>query len=405
MEFKHAVEKHARKAESAKGRRDALDCLSAEQGDIQISESDLDTNPYLLNCLSGTIDLRDGSIHAHLPEDYISKLIPIKYDPDAECPVFLRFVYEIMGDNCDAEPNEKAVALVDFLQLLLGAAATGIPEKILIVLYGTGNNGKTTLIEIIRDVLGNGEYAGEVNIESLMAKAKDAGSNNAINSDLADLRGCRFVSSSEVEQGQRLSLSRVKYLTGMGQVKARRLHENWMTFRPTHKIFLDANHKPVISDPTDAIWNRVKCVPFGVEIPPEKRDKDLPHKLRAEMSGILNWIVKGAIRYLRDGLGSLPIDVDEATEAYRQQSDPIGDFFEERCVVEQNNERCWIYITQLYSTYSSWAESSGLRYTLPKPDFNERVAAKGFHIIRPGDGSKSEARPRAWAGIRLRETT
>src|SRR6185436_20871694 len=118
---------------------------------------------------------------------------------------------------------------------------------------------------------------------------KEAISNNAVNTDVADLQGRRFVSSSETEQGQRLSLSRVKYLTSLAQIKARKLRENMITFRPTYKLFLDCNHKPVITDPNDAIWNRVKCIPFKTQIPQEEIDTSLPVKLRTELAGILRW--------------------------------------------------------------------------------------------------------------------
>jgi putative DNA primase/helicase len=192
-----------------------------------------------------------------------------------------------MGSHPDASESENARAeqLVSYLQKALGCAATGKPEKLLFILHGEGNNGKTTLLEVIRDALGDREYAGQVQVDSLMIRPKEALSSNAVNTDLADLEGCRFVSSSEVEQGQRLSLSRVKYLTGVGQIKARRLRENMITFQPTYKLFLDCNHRPVITDPNDAIWNRMKCIPFKVQIPEKEIDKDLLAKLRPQLPG------------------------------------------------------------------------------------------------------------------------
>src|SRR5262249_45584038 len=152
----------------------------------------------------------------------------------------------------------------------------------------------------------------------------------------------------------RLSLSRVKYLTGMGQIKARRLHENWVTFKPTHKIFLDANHKPVISDPHDAIWNRVKCIPFKVEIPPEKIDKNLPAKLRAELPGILRFIVEGSVTYLREGLGDPPEAIREATESYQKESDQLSEFIEETCIVQLDDKDCWVPVSKLFPSYTAW---------------------------------------------------
>lgn len=219
----------------------------------QVNANDFERDPWALNSENGTVDLRTGTLRPHRPEALLSRLIRICYDPHAECPQFMAFLYRIMGSHTDASEveNDRAEQLVSYLQKVFGCAATGKPEKRLFVLYGEGNNGKTTLLEVIRDALGGKEYAGQVQVDSLMIRPKEAMSSNAVNTDLADLQGCRFVSSSEVEQTQRLSLSRVKYLTGLGQIKARRLRENMITFQPTYKLFLDCNHRPVITDPND----------------------------------------------------------------------------------------------------------------------------------------------------------
>jgi putative DNA primase/helicase len=377
----------------------------------QASVSDFDQDPWSLNAKNGTVDLRSGRLRPHRPEDLLSKMIPLEYDENAECPQFMTFLFRIMGSHPDASEGEniKANQMVSYLQKVFGCAATGNPEKLLFVLYGEGNNGKTTLLEVIREALGDKEYAGQVQVDSLMIRPKEAMSNNAVNTDLADLQGCRFVSSSEVEQGQRLSLSRVKYLTGLGQIKARRLRENMITFRPTYKLFLDCNHKPVITDPNDAIWNRVKCVPFNIQIPEAEIDKNLPAKLRTELQGILRWIVEGAILYHREGLGDSP-DVIAATEQYRQESDRLKEFFEDRCIVAVDGdanfwkkEKFWVPGTALYAAYSSWAEASGDKHPVSKGIFDERLQKLGRkqERARP-DGGREAKQTRVWLGIRFR---
>jgi putative DNA primase/helicase len=377
----------------------------------QISASDFDQDPWTLNVENGAVDLRTGALRPHKPEDLLSKLIRLRYDRQAGCPQFMTFLYRIMGGHPAASGigNVNAEQLVAYLQRVFGCAATGVPEKLLFVLYGEGNNGKTTLLEIIRDALGDKEYAGQVQVDSLMIRPKEALSNNAVNTDLADLQGCRFVSSSEVEQGQRLSLSRVKYLTGLGKIKARRLRENMITFRPTYKLFLDCNHRPVITDPNDAIWNRVKCIPFKIQIPEAEIDKDLPAKLRTELPGILRWLVEGAVLYCREGLGDPP-DVTAATEQYRQESDRLKDFFEDRCMVASGSdvhtwkkERCWAPVADLYSVYSAWAEASGDKRPLSKGVFDERLQKLGRRQDRVRPDSKRESKQiRVWLGIRLK---
>jgi len=377
----------------------------------QVNANDFDRDPWTLNTENGMVDLRTGALRPHRPEELLSRLIRIRYDPHAECPQFMAFLYRIMGSHSDASQgeNDRAEQLVSYLQKVFGCAATGKPEKLLFVLYGEGNNGKTTLLEVIRDALGDKEYAGQVQVDSLMVRPKEAVSNNAVNTDLADLQGCRFVSSSEVEQGQRLSLSPVKYLTGLGQIKARRLRENMITFQPTYKLFLDCNHRPVITGPNDAIWNRVKCIPFNIQIPDAEIDKDLPPKLRTELPGILRWIVEGAVLYHRDGLGDPP-DVTAATEQYRHESDRLKQFFEDRCVLalagdgtSWRKDGCWVPVSDLYAAYASWAEATGNKYPLSKDSFDERLLKLGKKRdrVRPNSGRDAK-QVRVWLGIRFR---
>jgi P4 family phage/plasmid primase-like protien len=377
----------------------------------RVSANDFDRDAWVLNTENGTVDLRTGALRPHRSEDLLSKMIPLRYDPEAECPQFMGFLYRIMGSHPDASEGEnvRAEQLASYLQRVFGCAATGKPEKLLFVLYGEGNNGKTTLLEVIRDALGDKEYAGQVQVDSLMIRPKEAISNNAVNTDLADLQGCRFVSSSEVEQGQRLSLSRVKYLTGLGQIKARRLRENMITFQPTYKLFLDCNHRPVITDPNDAIWNRVKCIPFKIQIPESEIDKDLPTKLRRELPGILRWIVRGAARYHRKGIGDPP-DVMAATEEYRRESDRLKEFFEDRCVLARigdaaswKEEGFWVPISELYSAYAAWAEAAGNKYRLSKESFDERLQKLGRKRDRVRlRGVHDTKQIRVWLGIRFR---
>jgi P4 family phage/plasmid primase-like protien len=408
-EYKQAVEKFARKSESARGRKDALECLAAEQGRLPISELELDPDPWKLNLANGTIDLRTGEMLPHSSDDLISKMVPIEYDPRAECPRFLQFLEEVMGISPEPGPEQRdqAKEKIRYLQKVFGCAATAKPEKVIFVLYGVGDNGKTTLVEITRAALGDKEYAGEISIGSLMARPKEAASSNAINSDLADLRGCRFVSSSEVEEGQRLSLSRVKYLTGMGQIKARRLGQDWITFKPTHKLFLDCNHKPVITDPNDAIWNRVKCIPFTITI--KKIDTELPERLRGELPGILRWIVEGAVRYHREGLGGPPAEVQTATESYRQESDQLKAFLDDRCILADGLDigawkkaGHWVPVANFYGAYAAWAEAVGEKHPLAKTAFDDRLRRMGRKEdrLRP-EGGRESKQVRVWLGIRF----
>jgi len=153
----------------------------------------------------------------------------------------------------------------------------------------------------------------------------------------------------------------------------------------------------------------VKCIPFRIQIPDAEIDKNLPAKLRTELPGILRWIVEGAVLYHREGLGDAP-DVAVATEQYRQESDKLKEFFEDRCVLARTGDgtswkkdECWVPVSELYAAYSSWAETTGTKYSLSKDSFDERLQKLGRKRdrVRP-DGGRSTKQTRVWLGIRFR---
>ena len=194
------------------------------------------------------------------------------------------------------------------MQRLAGYALTGdTSEHVLPFLYGTGANGKTTLINALMQTLG--DYAQLAAPDLLLAKR------GAHPTELADLFGMRFVASASVEDGRRLAESLAKQLTGGDRVKARRMREDFWEFEPTHKIFLAANHKPIVRGTDHGIWRRVKLVPFTVTVPAEEQDKRLAEKLTAEAAGILAWAVRGCLDWQSDGLGE-PEEVKAATKEY-----------------------------------------------------------------------------------------
>jgi putative DNA primase/helicase len=184
-------------------------------------------------------------------------------------------------------------ALIEFLQKAIGYSLTGrVNEKALFFLHGTGDNGKTTLIEAVRKIMG--EYAGTVDIDALMKKSGVPEKERAI----ADLLGKRFVTSSEAAEGEALHEARIKNLTGMGRLSGRRIYGSAFEFDPQFKLFIDANHKPHISGTEGAIWSRFKLIPFNVSIPKAEQDKHLLEKLAAEAPGILAWAVQGCLTLL-----------------------------------------------------------------------------------------------------------
>jgi putative DNA primase/helicase len=391
-EARETAERHARKSESAAAINAMLVCAEYEKG-VPISASELDKDPFLLNFLNGTLDLRTGRLREHRQMDLITKVVHFNYRPGAACPRFMRFVHRIMGDGPEGSDPDRARAdrMVSYLQKAFGYALTAdVSEKAVFCFFGAGNNGKTTLLETVRFVLS--EYSSQVLIDSLMTH--HSRESNASLADLADLRGARFVTTSEAEEGQRLAVGKLKYLTaGMGEIKTCRKYENPIKFMATHKLFLDANHKPVIRGTDKAVWNRLKPVPFTETIPAEEIDKTLLDKLKAEAEGVLAWMVKGYQRYRKEGLGDPP-EVSEASVAWQAESDRFPAFLEEKCLLSPD---VWLPVALLWPTYQTWCEENRERYVMPKTSFDERLEQLGCV-----QGKRNDGTTRVWVGIRFR---
>jgi putative DNA primase/helicase len=258
----------------------------------------------------------------------------------------------------------------------------------LFFLHGSGANGKTTFLEIIRAI--TGDYAAVADFTTFLEKRGDGPRN-----DVARLFGARVVTSSEVGEGKRLNESLVKALTGGEMISARFLYADLFEFMPTFKVFLAANHKPVIRGTDDGIWRRVRLVPFTVQIPAEEQDKELLAKLRGELPGILRWALAGCILWQRHGLG-IPDEVRAATEAYRSESDTMGAFLEEYCELGTGFEFSEP-ASALYAAYAQWAREGG-EYQLSQTAFGRRLEERGIVAVKKGTGGSRKV----WRdGVRL----
>jgi putative DNA primase/helicase len=352
------------KSESAPRLNAMLDLARSEPG-IPILPEDLDRDPWLFNCLNGTLELRTGQLREHRREDYLTKLAPVEYHPDAQCPRWLTFLDRIMAGN---------QALVDYLQRAVGSSLTGdVGEQALFFLHGSGANGKSTFLSTVRGLMG--EYAIQAVSELLMAKHTEAHP-----TERADLRATRFVATVETDQGKRLAESLVKQLTGGDNLRARRMREDFTEFPPTWKIFLAANHKPTIRGTDLAIWRRIKLVPFTVVIPEAERDKQLAGKLQAEWPGILAWAVRGCLQWQQDGLREPP-EVTRATEQYRAEQDSVQSFVAACCQVGPTVEET---ASALYSVYLNWSGDK----SLSAKAFGQELDRLGFERKHTRTGPK-----------------
>jgi putative DNA primase/helicase len=366
-----ALSKWAAASETRTGLTNMLALAASEPG-IPVIPAQLDCSPWLFNVSNGTIDLKTGEIQPHRRENLITKLAPVEYNPDAQAPTWIAFQERIL-------PSED---LRLFLQRAVGYSLTGdTSEQILMLCHGVGANGKTTLLETTSRTLG--DYALRADFGSFLARDREGGPRN----DLARFAGARFVSAVEVESGRRFSEVVVKELTGQDTISARFLYSEYFDYVPQFKVWLAANFKPVIKGTDHAIWRRIRLVPFAVTIPAEERDRQLPDKLRAELSGILAWAVRGCLDWQLHGLPAPP-EVIGATDAYREEMDPLAGFIEERCVTTDTARAT---AKDLYAAYITWASNEG-EHAMSQRTFGMRLGERGFDSARTGQ-------TRWWLGI------
>ncbi|QEL88517.1 phage/plasmid primase, P4 family [Bacillus mycoides] len=334
--------------------------------------AEFDKHKYLLNVENGIVDLKTGKLQQHDRELGLTKITNITFDENAKCPTWLTFLDQIfLGDK----------ALIEYMQRLIGYSLTGdISEQIMMFLVGGGSNGKSTFINIIKDIMG--DYGKQAKSDTFIKK-KESGANN----DIARLVGSRFVSAIESEEGEKLADSFVKQITGGEPVLARFLRQEFFEFIPEFKVFFTTNHKPIIGGLDEGIWRRVKLIPFNLNLPAHKRDKRLPEKLSLEMPGILNWAIEGCMKWQQDGLKE-PKVVAEATGKYKDDMDILAPFLDEVCYVDEpENESVMIEAKELYNVYERWCFNSGER-SLGNRSFYRMLETKGFGKTK-GTGNKT----------------
>jgi putative DNA primase/helicase len=352
-----------------KERLTAMVTLAQSEPGIPISVETLDAQPWLFNCLNGTIDLRTGELREHRREDYLTKLCPIEYptEPGDEPELWLEFLGRVFDHNSP---------LIAFVQRLVGMALVGeVLENILAIFHGNGANGKSVFVETICGVLGP-DYAMFAQPTLLLVDRYGRHP-----TERADLFGKRLVVINETGEGNRLSESTVKQLTSRENIRARRVREDSWEFKPTHSLILATNHRPEVRGTDFGIWRRLRLVPFSVTIPKEEQDNHLSEKLKPEWPAILRWAVTGCLDWQRNGLAE-PTEVLFATEAYRTEQDKLGEFITERCDIHPDHEA---RASDLYASYKTWATNRS-----EKPEtqtaFGRRLSERGLKKDTPTSG-------------------
>lgn len=358
-----------------RNRVDAALELAKSEPPISDDGEGWDADLLSLGVANGVVDLRTGDFRCAKPEDRVTKHLPVRFDAGAKCPRFERFLDEIFGSD---------VELIEYVRKAIGYTLTGsVQEQCLFACFGRGRNGKSTLLEIIFYIAG--DYGIDLPFSVLEAKNYGSAPGEGVN-----LPGARFAKVVEVREGRRLDEARVKSWTGGDTITVRPLYRNSFSFQPTHKLWLAFNHKPEISDDSNAMWRRVRLIPFTRTFNSHEADKSLLEELKREAPGILNWAIAGCLAWQKDGLQP-PKAVEDATSEYETESDPLAPFFEDCC---EMGDTFKVNKALLYAAYQVWCTTNKEK-PFSRKAFVHKVKSRGF-----ADGRNRTTR--YWIGVRLR---
>lgn len=364
----------------------AAERLARTDRAVVASLAQLDARPYELNTPAGAVDLRTGQLLPPDPAALHTRTTTAAPDFDTTPTRWLAF----LADTFAGDPD-----MATYVQRLLGLSVIGVfLEQVLPFAYGsTGANGKTTLLEVAEGLLGTGDTGYAMSAPSdLLLKTAHTGHPT----EIARLAGARLVLTSELEEGERFAQARVKKLTGGDTLTGRFMGQDFFDFRPTHTIWLLANHQPAASS-DEAFWRRLRLIPFVHQVPKDKRDPDLKDKLiDNEGPAILAWIIRGAVDYLTHGLQT-PASVDTATTAYATDQDTVARFVADRCQTGDTNAmHLRVAIPALRAAYETWCRIETENPVSPKALTQALRAQFGVESTR----SKTA---RYYLGIRLLE--
>ena len=348
IEDEHRQEEYAKFCHRWQTRKMRETILRDAQSVYCIDMEEFDSDPYIFNCKNGTLYLRTMQFTPHSPDDKLTKISNVEYDPDARCERFETFVDEI---TCGDQEKAK------FLQKVLGYGLSGDTRfECMFIFYGaTTRNGKGTLCESVLKVIGS--YGCTARAETI--GVKPVANSQMPSEDVARLAGVRFVNISEPDRGLRLDAALVKSMTGNDTLNARFLHENSFDFKPQFKMYINTNYRPTISDMTLFSSNRIVVITFDRHFEESEQDKNLKSLFvqPSSQSAILNWLLEGYHMLREEGL-QIPQSVREAIEDYKNDSDKIARFTDD-CLEQAKNAE--VRTGEVYRVYTQWCEDNGCR--------------------------------------------
>ena len=344
-----------------------IDLAPAVEG-MSAESSEFDTNPYLLNCKNGVVDLLKLELLPHDPDLKQAKIANVDYDWSANCPKWEKFISEVTcGD----------IELAGFLQRSFGISISGdVSCQAFWIHHGYGANGKSTAIEVISSLLG--DYAGPIATEALLSSSRGQQKERAITT--GTLVGKRLAVASEPDSGMRLSEGMIKSLTGSETVEARQLYKNPFKAKPCWHPHFTVNHRPNIRGTDDGIWRRAMLTPWNATFSGDRANPNLKEELLEESSGILNWLIFGFVQYRDIGGLQPPESVLAAKKEYREENDTFGAWLSEYCDIGPDNKAL---SSDLYSSFSDWCKTSN-EQTLTRIQFGLELKKRNFRNEKIG---------------------
>lgn len=323
--------------------------LKDASGEMRIAARDFDANPYLINCLNGTYNLKDCTFYPHRADDFLTMQTDFRHtvSRNVKCERWEKFIDEVTQGDTD-----KA----DYLQRALGYSMLGKSnEACMFILHGkTTRNGKSTLLGTIERMLG--DYA-KVAPVALICKDRNQTNPEAASPTLAGLKGTRFVTMAESNEYGKLDEEKIKQMTGGEEITARALYQSAFSYTPQFTIWLSCNDLPEVRDKSLFASERVRVIEFNRHFSQAEQDKTLEDVFNSQeaRSGIFMWLIRGYIRYKERGLEMSPA-MRKVIRQYERDQDVVLQFLEETC---EKGENCRIRCSDLYKKYKQWCKSEG----------------------------------------------
>lgn len=353
--MKEAFQKHIKATRNNRGK---TNMIKESEHLLPIRPEEFDSDQYLFNVQNGYLDLKDGVLKDHDKGKYFTRISNVEYTDKADHPKWDEFLNTIFGGDKE---------LINYIQRAVGYSLSGsTEEQVMFVLHGNGRNGKSVFLDIITDLFGS--YSTNIQPQAIMVKQNQSG---AANPDIAKLAGSRLVTTTEPNEGERFDEGLIKQMTGGDRITARFLYEDEFEYTPQFKIWMATNHKPLIRGTDDGIWRRLAIVPFTVQIPENKVDKKLTHKLRREINAILHWAVEGYLMWQKSGLQE-PQVIKDQRQDYRTEMDSVELFIGECCTISSTTAAKG---ADIFQAYKEWAGDNN-QYMMSSVKFGRELSKR-----------------------------